>query len=208
MIPRGSSWSAAGVGRHQLRMAELAVRRGGHARVGLEDNVNLSRGVQAQGSAPLVALGESFYGWVAANREFMGRVTALLLPWKSFGLSQGILTHTVVAGLLVVLLVNNITRLPQVNLESPWTFQRIATGLALSQYWNMFAPDPGARTQWLFVEGDLEDGRKVDLYEQRFTPPKMEKVTYLNWPSTPPAPVPHRRSSRPRTSRRSSRTCA
>lgn len=55
MIPRGSSWSAAGVGRHQLRMAKLAVRRGGHARVGLEDNVNLSRGVQAQGSAPLVA---------------------------------------------------------------------------------------------------------------------------------------------------------
>jgi 3-keto-5-aminohexanoate cleavage enzyme len=55
MIPRGSSWSAAGVGRHQLRMAELAVRRGGHARVGLEDNVNLSRDVQAQGSAPLVA---------------------------------------------------------------------------------------------------------------------------------------------------------
>lgn len=55
MIPRGSTWSVAGVGRHQLRMAELAVRRGGHARVGLEDNVNLSRGVQAQGSAPLVA---------------------------------------------------------------------------------------------------------------------------------------------------------
>jgi 3-keto-5-aminohexanoate cleavage enzyme len=55
MIPRGSSWSAAGVGRHQLRMAELAVRRGGHARVGLEDNVNLSRDVQSQGSAPLVA---------------------------------------------------------------------------------------------------------------------------------------------------------
>lgn len=55
MIPRGSTWSAAGVGRHQLRMAELAVRRGGHARVGLEDNVNLSRDVKSQGSAPLVA---------------------------------------------------------------------------------------------------------------------------------------------------------
>lgn len=126
-------------------------------------------------SAPLVALGERFYGWVAANRESMGRVTALLLPWKSFGISQGILPQTVVTGLLVVVLVNNITRLPQVNLESPWTFQRIATGLALSQYWNMFAPDPGAITQWLFVEGDLEDGRKVDLYEQRFTPPAIEK---------------------------------
>jgi len=54
-IPRGSTWSVAGVGRHQLSMAEVAVRRGGHARVGLEDNVHLSKGVQSQGSAPLVA---------------------------------------------------------------------------------------------------------------------------------------------------------
>ena len=45
----------------------------------------------------------------------------------------------------------------------------------MNQYWTMFAPDPGELTQWLFVEGDLEDGRKVDLYEQRFTPPVLEK---------------------------------
>jgi len=54
-IPRGSSWSVAGVGRHQLPMAELAVRRGGHVRVGLADNVYLRKKEHAQGSAPLVA---------------------------------------------------------------------------------------------------------------------------------------------------------
>ncbi len=69
MIPRGSTWSVAGVGRHQLRMAELAVRRGGHARVGLEDNVSLGRGIQAQGSAPLVAK-------VAEYARSMGRPIA------------------------------------------------------------------------------------------------------------------------------------
>jgi 3-keto-5-aminohexanoate cleavage enzyme len=48
------SWAVAGVGRHQLPMAELAIRLGGHARVGLEDNVYVSKGVLAKGSFELV----------------------------------------------------------------------------------------------------------------------------------------------------------
>jgi 3-keto-5-aminohexanoate cleavage enzyme len=35
-------------------MTELAMRSGGHARVGLEDNIYMSKGVLAEGSAPLV----------------------------------------------------------------------------------------------------------------------------------------------------------
>jgi 3-keto-5-aminohexanoate cleavage enzyme len=35
-------------------MTELAMRLGGHARVGLEDNIFLSKGVLSEGSAPLV----------------------------------------------------------------------------------------------------------------------------------------------------------
>lgn len=54
-LPRGSTWSAAGVGRHQLPMAELAVRRGGHVRVGLADNLYVRKKELSQGSAPLVA---------------------------------------------------------------------------------------------------------------------------------------------------------
>jgi hypothetical protein len=127
------------------------------------------------GAAPLVALGERFYGWVAANREAMGRITAVLLPWRSFGTGLPLLTNAVVVVLMLVVLVYNITGLPQVSLQSPWTFQRIAHGLLLNQYWTMFAPDPGAVTQWLFVEGELEDGRRVDLYDERFEPPVLEK---------------------------------
>ncbi len=54
-IPAGASWAVAAVGRHQQPMTELAIRLGGHARVGLEDNIYLSKGVLAEGSAPLVA---------------------------------------------------------------------------------------------------------------------------------------------------------
>ncbi len=54
-LPEATHWSVAGVGRHQLPMAELAMRMGGHARVGLEDNLFLSRGVLASGSDALVS---------------------------------------------------------------------------------------------------------------------------------------------------------
>ncbi len=54
-IPAGATWGVAAVGRHQQPMTELAMRLGGHARVGLEDNIYLSKGVLAEGSAPLVA---------------------------------------------------------------------------------------------------------------------------------------------------------
>src|SRR5205814_3675363 len=54
-LPPGCSFSVAGIGRHQLPMAELSLRLGGHARCGLEDNVYLSKGVLAKGSFELVA---------------------------------------------------------------------------------------------------------------------------------------------------------
>jgi 3-keto-5-aminohexanoate cleavage enzyme len=47
-------WGLAGIGRHQLPMASLAVRMGGNVRVGLEDNLYLEKGILAEGSAPLV----------------------------------------------------------------------------------------------------------------------------------------------------------
>lgn len=50
----GSSWGVAGIGRHQLPMAQLAAQLGGNVRVGLEDNIYLDKGVLAAGSAPLV----------------------------------------------------------------------------------------------------------------------------------------------------------
>ena len=54
-LPEGVHWSAAGIGRAQLPVAELALALGGHVRVGLEDNLFLSKGVLARGSDELVA---------------------------------------------------------------------------------------------------------------------------------------------------------
>lgn len=59
-IPAGATWAVAAVGRHQRPMTELAMQLGGHARVGLEDNIYLEKGVLAEGSAPLVARAAAF----------------------------------------------------------------------------------------------------------------------------------------------------
>jgi 3-keto-5-aminohexanoate cleavage enzyme len=55
LLPAEATWAVAAVGRHQQPMTELAMRMGGHARVGLEDNIYWSKGVLSEGSAPLVA---------------------------------------------------------------------------------------------------------------------------------------------------------
>jgi 3-keto-5-aminohexanoate cleavage enzyme len=54
-LPEAVHWSVAGIGRFELPMAEVALRLGGHVRVGLEDNLYLSKGVLASGSDQLVS---------------------------------------------------------------------------------------------------------------------------------------------------------
>lgn len=54
LLPEGATWSCAAMGRFQLPMVELVSERGGHARVGLEDNIFLEKGVLARGSFELV----------------------------------------------------------------------------------------------------------------------------------------------------------
>ncbi|GIW48686.1 MAG: 3-keto-5-aminohexanoate cleavage enzyme [Caloramator sp.] len=53
-IPEGSTWTVAGIGRHQLPMAIFAILLGGHVRVGLEDNIYYNKGELAKSNAQLV----------------------------------------------------------------------------------------------------------------------------------------------------------
>ncbi len=54
MIPDGSTWSVAGIGRWELPLAYRAIELGGHVRVGLEDNIYVAKGQLAKGSWELV----------------------------------------------------------------------------------------------------------------------------------------------------------
>ena len=43
-LPPGSTWTVAGIGRSEIRLATAAIAMGGHVRVGIEDNLHLPDG--------------------------------------------------------------------------------------------------------------------------------------------------------------------
>lgn len=53
-IPQNATFSVAGIGRYEFSLAELSIKHGGHVRVGLEDNIYISKGVLTKGNAELV----------------------------------------------------------------------------------------------------------------------------------------------------------
>ena len=72
-LPPGSHWAAFGIGRDCFPILAQAYLLGGHVRVGLEDNIYLSRGVLAKTNAELVSKGkaivESLGGELASSEE-------------------------------------------------------------------------------------------------------------------------------------------
>jgi 3-keto-5-aminohexanoate cleavage enzyme len=53
-LPKGAQFCAAGIGKAQFSLAEMAIARGGHVRVGMEDGLYLRSGELAQSNAELV----------------------------------------------------------------------------------------------------------------------------------------------------------
>lgn len=53
-IPKNSTYTVCAIGRYEFPMVTLSIAMGGHARVGLEDNIYLSKGVLAKSNAELV----------------------------------------------------------------------------------------------------------------------------------------------------------
>jgi len=53
-LPRGAKFNVSGIGKAQLPMSAMAMLLGGHARVGLEDNIYYRRGELASSNAQLV----------------------------------------------------------------------------------------------------------------------------------------------------------
>lgn len=72
----GATWTAAGIGRHQLEVNRWALEMGGHCRTGLEDNVRWDKSSLAPGNAALV-------GRLAGLCEEYGRPVATAAKARS-----------------------------------------------------------------------------------------------------------------------------
>ena len=53
-VPKNSTFTVCAIGRHEFPMVTLSIVLGGHARVGFEDNIYLSKGVLAKSNKELV----------------------------------------------------------------------------------------------------------------------------------------------------------
>jgi uncharacterized protein (DUF849 family) len=78
MLPRGAQWAAFGISRHEFPMVAQAMLLGGHVRVGLEDNLYLSRGVPAPDNASLVTKARSIVELLGGEVATPAQARALL----------------------------------------------------------------------------------------------------------------------------------
>jgi len=82
LLPEGAIWFSFGVSRQQFPMAALAVVLGGHVRVGLEDNLYLSRGVLAPGNAALVERAVEIIESIGSEVATPDEARGILGIWK------------------------------------------------------------------------------------------------------------------------------
>lgn len=82
LIPAGSLWTAMGIGRSEMPMVAQSVLLGGHARVGLEDNLYLKRGVFATNGQLVERAGEIIdrLGYEAASPADGRNILGLKAP--------------------------------------------------------------------------------------------------------------------------------
>lgn len=73
LLPKNAVWYGLGIGAAQFPLAAIAIMAGGHVRVGMEDNVYLSKNILAKSNAELVSkavkIAELFDREVATPKE-------------------------------------------------------------------------------------------------------------------------------------------
>src|SRR6201992_2647464 len=67
LLPPGAIWSGFGIGRAEFPMVAQAYLLGGHVRVGMEDNLYMSKGVLAKSNAELVTHAASILRMLGAD---------------------------------------------------------------------------------------------------------------------------------------------
>lgn len=78
LLPPGAIWTGFGIGRSEFPMVAQAYLFGGHVRVGMEDNLYLSRGVLARSNAELVTHAAAILKGLGAAIASPGEARAML----------------------------------------------------------------------------------------------------------------------------------
>ena len=115
------------------------------------------------GARALKTLGDRIYQFVATHRARLGRITAVLLPYRPLQVEASMGANVSVAVLAVVVLWSNLASLPSAGVRLPGALNSLIQASLLAQKWNMFAPAPSVHEGWYVVRGQTGRGAKVDV---------------------------------------------
>lgn len=128
---------------------------------------------------PFMWLGNQVYRWVANNRSTMSSISSRTLPARPLKLKPTLLGQVVALCLLAVVLIFNISTLPNMSKVRIKPVEITSRVLRIDQKWSMFAPKPLTLSIFPQVEGKLRSGEKVNLYGLTETDPDWEAPNYM-----------------------------
>ncbi len=112
--------------------------------------------------APIRALADVIYVWVANHRPFLTRVVSPL-TFRPLQFGTGRLAAWVAAFFLVYVFWWNLGTVSS-SLAMPNGYRWIGAATRTDQIWDMFAPFPLRDDGWYVIDGVLHNGRHVDVF--------------------------------------------
>lgn len=122
----------------------------------------------------LAQAGNVLYRLIGACRAMFGALSARLLPWRDLPPSRPGRFASLLLALLIPLSAWSCLQHPLRGVLPPMPASLRAPMdlLALSQRWNMYAPNAPKRSRWLVAEGLAVNGNTVDALRVRDEPPR------------------------------------
>lgn len=112
--------------------------------------------------APIRALGDRVYRWVANHRSLLAQLVAPL-TFRPLQLRTGWLAALLAAFFLGYVWWWNVGTVTS-RLAMPARYRWIGVATRTDQIWDMFAPYPLRDDGWYVIDGVLHDGRHVDVF--------------------------------------------
>ena len=131
-------------------------------------------------------LGNICYRQVAKNRSLFGKISAALFhKTVAARLNPGKLSSTIILFLTALCVIWNLSNLPKLSINFPYSLTPIMDTLRINQYWNMFSPKPLDTSGWYVIPGTLIDKTEVNVWTMEeskatFDKPNLVSDTFIN----------------------------
>lgn len=156
----------------RLRVASILLFSGLHAGIAMTMALGLFSYVSIAGWLPF--LPASFWDFIASKTGMLGRDTTINSDGGHEGTDKKVAWKTsrsvqcFVAFCLLYVFAWNVrtTNFDYHSRYFPPEWNTFGRALGISQYWNMFAPNPSTTDGWFIIAAMMEDGSEIDIYNE------------------------------------------